>query len=94
MSSIWTTEGWFYLVMVIDLCSRRAIGWAASERMKKDLAIRALDMAVRLRDPSPGCIFHSDRGSQYCSHVFQKKLTECRMMPSISRQHQPSRFRG
>lgn len=52
--------------------------------MKKDLAIKALDMAVRLRNPSPGCIFHSDRGSQYCSHDFQKKLTEYMMMPSMS----------
>ncbi|GBQ89912.1 hypothetical protein AA23498_0740 [Acetobacter nitrogenifigens DSM 23921 = NBRC 105050] len=70
--------------MVIDLLSRCVIGWAASDRMKKDLAIRALDMAVRLRDPSRGCIFHSDRGSQYCSHDFQKKLTECWMMPTMS----------
>ena len=84
ISYIWTNEGWLYLAVVIDLFSRRVIGWAASDRMKKDLAIKALDMAVRLRNPSPGCIFHSDRGSQYCSHDFQKKLTEYRMMPSMS----------
>ncbi|WP_373862316.1 DDE-type integrase/transposase/recombinase, partial [Acetobacter pasteurianus] len=53
--------------------SRRVIGWRASDLIKKDLAIRVLDMAVRLRDPVPGCIFHSDRGSQYCSHDFWKK---------------------
>ncbi|OUI87841.1 integrase, partial [Acetobacter sp. DmW_043] len=46
--------------------------------------IRALDMAMRLRNPPSGCIFHSDRGSQYCSHDFQKKLTEYRMIPSMS----------
>jgi len=84
ISYIWTNEGWLYLAVVIDLFSRRVIGWAASDRMKKDLAIKALDMAVRLRNPSPGCIFHSDRGSQYCSHDFQKKLTEYMMMPSMS----------
>ena len=84
ISYIWTSEGWLYLAVVIDLFSRRVIGWAASDRMKKDLAIRALDMAVRLRNPPPGCIFHSDRGSQYCSHDFQKKLTQYRMTPSMS----------
>lgn len=52
--------------------------------MKKDLAIRALDMAMRLRTPLPGCIFHSERGSQYCSHDFQQKLTEYKMTPSMS----------
>jgi transposase InsO family protein len=45
------------------------VGWAVSDRMKKDLAIRALDMVVRLRNPPDGCIFHSDRGSQYCAYA-------------------------
>jgi putative transposase len=52
--------------------------------MKKDLAIRARDIAVRLRSPPPDCIFHSDRGSQYRSHDFQKKVTEYSMAPSMS----------
>ena len=60
--------------MIIDLYSRRVIGWAVSNRMKKDLAIRALDMAINLREPPPGCIHHTDRGSQYCSHDYQKRL--------------------
>ncbi len=64
---IWTSEGWLYLAVILDLHSRRVVGWAVSDRMKKDLAIRALDMAVRLRQPPEGCLFHSDRGSQYCS---------------------------
>lgn len=51
ISYIWTAEGWLYLAVVIDLFSRRVIGWTVSDRIKKDLAIRALDMAVRLRDP-------------------------------------------
>ena len=52
--------------------------------MKKDLAIRALDMAVRLRNPPKGCIFHSDRGSQYCSYDYQKKLLAYGLRPSMS----------
>lgn len=51
-----------------DKLRRRVVGWAVSDRMKKDLAIRALNMAVRLRQPPQGCLFHSDRGSQYCSY--------------------------
>jgi putative transposase len=51
---VWTAEGWLYLAVILDLYSRRIVGWTASDRMKKDLAIRALDMAVRLRNPPPG----------------------------------------
>ncbi|NOR63171.1 MAG: DDE-type integrase/transposase/recombinase [Rhodobacteraceae bacterium] len=63
ISYIWTHEGWLYLAVVLDLYSSRVIGWAVSNRMKNDLAIRALDMAVALRKPPKGCIHHSDRGS-------------------------------
>jgi transposase InsO family protein len=62
ISYIWTHEGWLYLAVILDLHSRRVVGWAVSDRMKKDLAIRALDMAVNLRRPPKDCIFHSDRG--------------------------------
>lgn len=74
ISYIWTREGWLYLAVVLDLHSRRVIGWAVSNRMKRDLAIRALEMAIALRKPPKGCIHHSDRGSQYCSHDYQKLL--------------------
>ena len=74
ISYIWTSEGWLYLAAILDLYSRRVIGWAVSNRMKRDLAIRALDMAVALRQPPEGCIHHTDRGSQYCSHDYQKRL--------------------
>lgn len=84
ISYVWTAEGWLYLAVVIDLFSRRVVGWAVSDRMKKDLAIRALDMAVALRRPPKGCIFHSDRGSQYCSYDFQKKLQTHKLVPSMS----------
>lgn len=73
ISYIWTREGWLYLAVMIDLHSRRVIGWAVSNRLKRDLAIRALDMAVALHKPPPECIHHTDRGSQYCSHEYQKQ---------------------
>lgn len=71
---VWTREGWVYLAVIIDLYSRRVIGWAISNRMKQDLAIRALNMAVALRRPPPGCIHHTDRGSQYCAHEYRSIL--------------------
>lgn len=71
ISYIWTSEGWLYLAMIIDLYSRLVIGWAVSNRMKRGLAIRALDMAVALRRPPKGCIHHTDRGSQYCAGDYQ-----------------------
>ena len=74
ISYIWTREGWLYLAVVIGLYSRRVIGWSVSNRMKRDLAIRALDMAVALRQPPKDCVHHSDRGSQYCSHEYQARL--------------------
>ena len=61
ISYIWTSEGWLYLAVILDLYSRRVIGWAVSNRMKRDLAIRALDMAVALRQPPRG--LHSPYGS-------------------------------
>ena len=76
ISYIWTGEGWLYLAVILDLYSRRVIGWAVSNRMKRDLAIRALDMAVAFRQPPKGCIHHTDRGSQYCSNEYQKLLSK------------------
>ena len=60
------------------------IGWAISNRMKKDLVIRALNMAVALRRPPKGCIHHTDRGSQYCAHDYQKILRNHGLMASMS----------
>jgi putative transposase len=81
---IWTSEGWLYLAVILDLYSRRVIGWAVSNRMKRDLAIRALDMAVALRQPPKSCIHHTDRGSQYCSHDYQKRLQKHGFKVSMS----------
>lgn len=81
---VWTREGWVYLAVIIDLFSRRLIGWAISNRMKQDLAIRALNMVVILHRPPPGCIHHTDRGSQYCAHEYQKTLRRHRFTASMS----------
>jgi len=73
-----------YLAAVLDLHSRRIIGWSVSNRMKRDLAMRALDMAVALRQQLKGCIQHSDRGSQYCSHEYQARLRKHGFKVSMS----------
>ncbi len=84
ISYVWTREGWLYLAVILDLHSRRVIGWAVSNRMKRDLAIRALKMAVALRQPPKGCIHHTDRGSQYCSHDYQKMMRQNGFRVSMS----------
>jgi len=80
-----TAEGWLYLAIVLDLYNRQIVGWAMRERMTKELVIDALRMARFRRRPRPGLIHHSDRGSQYCSHDFQKRLAEYGMLASMSR---------
>ena len=87
-------EGWLYLAVILDLYSRRIVGWAVSNRMKRDLAIRALDMAVALRQPPKGCIHHTDRGSQYCSHDYQKRLKKTWLRNIDERQRKLLRQRG
>jgi len=82
---IWTEEGWLYLAVVIDLYSRRVVGWSINKRMTKQLVMDAILMAIWRRKPAPGLIFHSDRGSQYCSHAFQKLLHTHAIRSSMSR---------
>ncbi len=84
ISYIWTAEGWLYLAIVLDLCSRRIVGWATSDRLKKDLALRALRQAIALRRPPRGLIHHTDRGSQYCSDDYQRLLKAHGFVPSMS----------
>ena len=71
---IWTQEGWLYLAVVIDLFSRKVVGWSMSSRMKAALVCDALRMAIWLRQPPPGLIVHSDRGSQYASKAYRNLL--------------------
>ena len=84
ISYIWTAEGWLYLAIVLDLYSRRIVGWATSDRLKKDLALNALRRAIALRGPPPGLIHHSDRGSQYCSDDYQRLVKLQGIIPSMS----------
>jgi putative transposase len=84
ISYIWTREVWLYLAVIPDLHARRVIGWAVSDRMKRDLAIRGLKIAIALRSPPRGCVSHNDRGSQYCSHGYQKILREHGLQSSMS----------
>ena len=80
-----TDEGWLYLAAVIDLFSRQVVGWSMQSHMQASLVTDALRMAWFRRHPAPGLIFHSDRGSQYCSHLFQAALASYGMQSSMSR---------
>ena len=80
-----TSQGWLYLCVVIDLYSRKVVGWSMSSRMKTDLVLQALMMGLMRRNPPAGLIFHSDRGSQYCSHAFRKLLGRHSICQSMSR---------
>ena len=80
-----TDEGWLYLAAVLDLYSRRIIGWAMSDSLHRQLALDALHMALQSRQPPPGLLHHSDRGSQYASDDYQTLLTKFGMQGSMSR---------
>ncbi len=84
ISYIWTAEGWFYLTIVLDLYSRCIVGWATSDRLKKDLATTALVRAIAIRQPRPGLIHHSDRGSQYCSYEYRDLVNMHGIIASMS----------
>lgn len=82
-----TEEGWLFLAVVMDLFSRRIVGWSMRDNMRSEIVIDALEMAWFQRSPdkNAGLIFHSDRGSQYASREFNQVLSECRITPSMSR---------
>ena len=73
-----------YLAVILDLYSRRVVGWAISNRIKQNLALRAVNMAIAIHRPPSGCIHHTDRGSQYCAHDYQKLLRHHGFKPSMS----------
>ena len=79
-----TGEGWLYLAGVIDLCTRRVVGWAMADHMRADLVADALRMAVARRRPAPGLLHHSDRGVQYASDDYQKLLADRGIACSMS----------
>ena len=82
---LWTLEGWLYLAVILDLFSRRVVGWALSERLERGLALNALKMAVQDRQPPQGLLHHSDRGSQYASSEYQQLLAAHGLLSSMSR---------
>ncbi len=82
---IWTLQGWIYLAVVIDLYSRRTIGWSLDRQMTTALVRRALMMAINLRNPPKGLMHHSDRGSQYASYAYRDLLSQHGMVCSMSR---------
>ena len=82
---IWTEEGWLYLAVVLELYSRRVIGWAIGERMTATLVCDALIMALWRRRMPKGVIVHSDRGSQYCSAAYQKLFKQHQLVCSMSK---------
>ena len=85
LTYIKTNEGWMYLAVVLDLFSRRIVGWALGVRMTRHLVLEALRKAVGTRCPSPGLMHHSDRGSQYASGDYQAELAKHEMVVRMSR---------
>jgi transposase InsO family protein len=83
-----TWEGWLYLATVIDLASRRVVGWSMADHMRAELVCDALTMALDARQPAPGLVFHSDRGTQYTSAEYRQLLETNRISQSFSRPRQ------
>ena len=78
-----TEEGWLYLAVVIDAFSRKVVGWSMAEHLQAELVIKALEMAVWNRQPSPGLVHHSDHGSQYTSLAFGQRLEQAHILGSM-----------
>ena len=85
MTYIATGEGWLYLAAILDLFSRKVVGWAMSDTMPQELTMAALNMAIINRKPGPGLLHHSDRGSQYAAHAYRRVLDEHGIRCSMSR---------
>jgi transposase InsO family protein len=82
---IWTREGWIYLAAILDLFSRRVVGWSMDSCIDRTLALDALSMALATRSPEPGLLHHSDRGVQYASGDYQNQLHDRGIVCSMSR---------
>ena len=80
-----TAEGWLYLAAIMDLFSRKIVGWAMRDHMQVELASTALTMAIQQQRPQHGLIHHSDRGVQYASHAYRNALTSAGIVASMSR---------
>jgi putative transposase len=80
-----TGQGWLYLAVVLDLFTRKIVGWAMRDHLRAELTIAALTMAIQRQNPPPGLTHHSDRGSQYAAADYRKVLNAARMIQSMSR---------
>ena len=80
-----TRSGWVYLAVVLDVFARRVVGWAMAPNMKAELVCRSLEMAITCRQPAPGLIIHSDRGSQYASQAYRDLIADHALVQSMSR---------
>lgn len=81
---LWTAAGWCYLAVILDLYSRRVVGWAMDDHMRAELPLRALSRALESRGPQPGLIHHTDRGSQYAAHSYRALLAKWSVAQSMS----------
>lgn len=82
---IWTWQGWLFLTVIVDVFSRRVVGWAMAESLHTELPLEALGMALGIRRPDPGLVHHSDRGCQYASDIYQSELAARGIICSMSR---------
>jgi putative transposase len=97
LNQVWVSDityvriqtGFIFVAIVLDLCSRKVVGWGMSKRINAELAVKALKMAIEERKPDPGCIHHSDQGVQYCSENYIELLTEWKFQISMSRKGNP-----
>jgi transposase InsO family protein len=78
-------EGFVYLAFILDACSRRVVGWSMATHLRTELVVDALQMAIARRKPAPGLVHHSDRGVQYTSLSFGKRLEDEELLPSMGR---------
>jgi putative transposase len=85
LTYIWTAQGWLYLAVVLDLYTRRVVGWAMADHLRHELALAALDMAIVRQRPAPGLVHHADRGVQYAAHGYRARLRRHGMLCSMSR---------
>ena len=85
ISYLWTYEGWLYIAAILDLFSRRIVGWAMENHMRSELIKKALDMALGRRTPEIGLMHHSDRGVQYACDSYQNRLKAANIVISMSR---------
>jgi putative transposase len=80
-----TKQGWLYLAVILDLYSRKVVGWSMQPYLDRRLVLAALEMAIASRRPAPGLVHHSDRGVQYACDEYQRTLAEAEIVPSMSR---------